>query len=229
VINTPRRRRGRGGQGGHDPRARIRTRELRAMELTVLGWSQLQIAADLGISQAAVSKLLRRIETRLLRELAETVGRQKARQTLRLEHLFAEAMRAWNESKADTTRRRQRQTQAGAGAGATVAELVVENQHGDPRYLDEARKALADQRKLWGLDAPQKVDLHASQDPYDDMPEEALRAELARQSQLLGVASPTVIGVVTAEAVTVDRPNPPIATPDPPTSSETEATNVDHE
>src|SRR5712692_8467413 len=128
-------------------------------------------------------------DTRLLHELAETVQRQKARQALRLEHLFAEAMRAWTESKADTTRRRQRQTQGGAGAGATIAELVVENQHGDPRYLDEARKALADQRKLWGLDAPQQVDLHASRDPYDDMPEAALRAELARQTQLLAASA----------------------------------------
>ena len=49
-MRTPsRRRRGRGGQGGHDPRARIRTRELRVMELTVVGWSQHQIAADLGV------------------------------------------------------------------------------------------------------------------------------------------------------------------------------------
>jgi transcriptional regulator with XRE-family HTH domain len=195
----------------------------------VLGWSQHQIAADLGISQAAVSKLLKRLETRLLRELAETAQRQKARQTLRLDHLFAEAIRAWHESKADTTRRRQRQTQGGDGAGATVAELVVENQHGDPRYLDEARKALADQRKLWGLDAPQKVDLHASRDPYDDMPEEALRAELARQTQLLGVANPTVIDVVTTDAVTADPPNSNAVTPDPSTSSEKEMPHVDHQ
>jgi predicted transcriptional regulator len=34
-------------------------RELRAMELTNQGWSQHQIAADLGISQAAVSQLLK--------------------------------------------------------------------------------------------------------------------------------------------------------------------------
>jgi hypothetical protein len=226
-MSGPRRRgRGRGGQGGHDPRARIRTRELRAMELAVLGWSQPHIAADLGISQAAVSKLLKRIETRLLRELAETVQRQKARQTLRLEHLFAEAMRAWNESKADTTRRRQRQTQGGDGAGATIAELVVENQHGDPRYLDEARKALADQRKLWGLDAPQKVDFHASRDPYEDMPEEALRAELARQTQLLGLPTPIVIDAGTTDAVTRDDANANTGqTPSP----KKEPTHVDHQ
>ena len=84
---TPRRRRGRGGQGGHESRARIRTRERRAMELTVIGWSQYQIAADLGISQAAVSKILKRAEIRVLRELTALVERHKARHTLRLEHL----------------------------------------------------------------------------------------------------------------------------------------------
>ena len=194
------RRRGRGGQGGHEPRARIRTRELRALELMVLGWSQHRIAADLGVSQAAVSKSLKRLETRILRELTETVERQKARHTLRLEHLFAEAMRAWEQSKADSTRRRQRQTQGGAGgAGATVAEVVVENQHGDPRYLDEARKALGDHRKLWGLDAPQKVDVRASRNPYDGMTEADLRAEVARQTRLLSVGEPIVDEPTTTE------------------------------
>ena len=188
MSDLPTGRRGRGGQGGHEPRARIRTRELRVMELTVLGWSQHQIAGDLGVSQAAVSKILRRVEGRVLRELTAVIERQKVRHTLRLEHLFAEAIRAWDHSKADTTRRRQRKTQGGsAGSGATVAEIVVENKHGDPRYLDEARKALADHRKLWGLDAPQKVDVRASHNPYEGMSEAALHAELAKQARLLPV------------------------------------------
>ena len=226
MSDTPRHRRSRGGQGGHEPAARIRTRELRAMELRAVGWSQPQIAADLGITQAAVCKLLKRVETRLLRDLAETLGRQKARQALRLEHLYGEAMRAWTESKADSTRRRQRKTQGGDGADATVAEIVVENQHGDPRYLDEARKALADTRKLLGLDAPQKVDLRASQDPYDDMTEDALRAELARQTQLLGAATPVVIDAVATDAGTADRSIPNAVTPDATPSSEKD---TDHE
>jgi predicted transcriptional regulator len=200
MSDTPRRRRGRGGQGGHEPRARIRTRELRTMELTVLGWSQHQIAADLGISQPAVSRILNRVELRVLRELTATVERQKARHTVRLEHIFAEAMRAWDQSKADTTRRRQRKSDGGpGGAGATVAEIVVENQHGDPRYLDEARKALADHRKLWGLDAPQKVDVRAPRNRYDDMTEDALRDELATQARLLAASDP----------VAPDPTNPP--------------------
>lgn len=202
--------RGRGGQGGHEPRTRVRTRELRAMELAVLGWSQHQIAADLGISQAAVSKLLTRIEGRVLRELAETIERHKARQTLRLEHQYAEAMRAWEESKADTTRKRQRKTQGGAGgADATVAEVVVENQHGDPRYLEVARKALADVRKVWGLDAPHQLDVRA-QNPYEGMTEDALRDELARQTRLLDApsAEPSAAGAPAADNSTADPPAP---------------------
>ena len=178
-------RRGRGGQGGHEPRARIRTRELRALELATEGWSQHQIAADLGVSQAAVSKILKRVELRILRELMETVERQKARQTIRLEHLFAEAMRAWTASKADMTRRRQRKTQGSGRDGGATMEVVVESQHGDPRYLEEARKALADHRKIWGLDAAQKLDVRASRHPYADMTEDELRTALAEQARLL--------------------------------------------
>ncbi len=208
MSDTLRHRRSRGGQGGHEPRTRIRTRERRAMELATVGWSQHQIAADLGISQAAISRILARIETRILRELAETVERQKARHTVRLEHLFAEAIRAWEQSKADTTRRRQRKTQGGAGgAGATVAEIVVENQHGDPRYLNEARKALADHRKLLGLDAPQQLDVRATRNPYDGMSEEALREELARRSLLIDATlspDPTTMEAVTTEPASAE-------------------------
>lgn len=191
MKSSSRHQRGRGGRGGHEPRARIRTRELRVLELTVLGWSQHQIAADLGVSQAAVSKTLKRVELRALRELSAIVERQKARHTLRLEHLFAEALRAWDQSKGDATRRHQRKSDGGPGGTAvTVAEIVVENQHGDPRYLEEARRALADHRKLWGLDAPQKVDLRASRNPFDEMTEEALREELAKQAHLLDTGAP---------------------------------------
>ena len=135
---------------------------MRALELSIQGWTQAQIAADLHVSQPGVSKLLGRVEQRVLQELNTVVGRQKARQTLRLEHLYNEAMRAWDRSKADTTRRRQRKTQGGANGDATMAELVVEDEHGDPRYLEQARRALTDMTKLWGLDAPQKIDIQPS-------------------------------------------------------------------
>ena len=180
---------GRGGQRGHESRARIRGRELRVLDRSVQGWSQRRIAAEEGVSQAAVSKILTRAEGRILRDLTAVVAQQKARQTLRLEHLYRESLQAWDESKGDATRRVQRKTQPGTGGtGATVAELVVETQHGDPRFLDLGRKVLADVRTLWGLDAPQKLDVRATENRCEDFTEDALRAELARQRALLAAS-----------------------------------------
>ncbi len=178
---------GRGGQGGREPRATVQARALRVLERSVAGLSQREIAAEEGMSQSAVSKILQRLEARVLEELVGRVEQQKVRQTLCLDHLYRESLRAWEASKADATRRVQRTTHAGAGAvgGGTVAQLVVETQHGDPRYLEVARKVLADQRRVWGLDAPQKLDVRATEGPFDAMSDEALAEVLAHQRQLL--------------------------------------------
>jgi len=165
-------------------------REMRALEMSIQGWSQHAIGAELGISQAAVSKLLKRVEERALRDLSGVVQRQKARQALRLEHIYSESMRAWERSKAESTRRRQRKTQPGpGGSGTTVAEITVEAQHGDPRFLDEARRALADLNKLWGLDAPQRLDLRAARNPFADLTEDQLRELAAQQRALIDLSS----------------------------------------
>ena len=125
------------------------------------------------------------------------VERQKAKQAARLEHLFAESRQAWEQSKADTKRRRQRvSAPSEGGSGKNFAELTTENQHGDPRYLEECRKALADLRKLWGLDAPQKVDLRAARNPFAELPEAQLRELLDRQNKLLEAGErPAVVDV----------------------------------
>ena len=176
---------------------------MRALELSIQGWSQHQIAAELGISQAAVSKVLKRVEERFLEELSGMVERQKARQALRLEHIYSEGMRAWERSKAETTRRRQRQTHGGQGAaGATLAEITVEAQHGDPRYLEEARKALADLSKLYGLEAPRRVELRAVRAPFSDLSDEQLLSQLAEQRALLerSGATPTNVTEMSGES-----------------------------
>jgi DNA-binding MarR family transcriptional regulator len=196
------RRRGRahGGQGGAEPRARIRLRALQVLDLAVAGRSQHQIAASLGITQPAVSKILRRLEDRLLADLSYKVERQRAQQTLRLQYLYGEAMEAWRASKQEAVRRRQRQTTGGEGTSATVAEIVAENQHGDPRFLEVGRKALADLRGLWGLDAP---DVVQTVSPYATMSDAALAAELELQQRLL---TTTGLAATPADPPPVDPP-----------------------
>lgn len=186
-----RRGKGRGGKGGHEPPSRVRLREAQVVEHVLEGRTQHQIADALGISQAAVSKIARRVEERLLADLACKAERQRARQTLRLEHIYGQAMRAWQDSKQEGLRRRQRKTEHDGGAGSTVAELISENRHGDPRYLDEARKALADLRKVWGIDAPERVSIDAVS-VFASMSDEALDLELSRHLRLVKSASPVL-------------------------------------
>jgi predicted transcriptional regulator len=184
----------RGGRGGWEPRGRIQARATRAVDLAIEGWTQQAIAAELHISQAAVCKLLRRADDRALQDLAERVARQKVRHTQRLERLYAEATRAWERSKADATRRRQRQSESDSGAGSsgahTVAEVIVESQHGDPRYLEASRKTLADLRKLWGLDAPVRLDVRDRPPAYDQLTEAELLQRIAQQDRLLARPAP---------------------------------------
>jgi len=129
------------------------------------------------------------VEERLLADVELKVERQRARHTLRLEFVYGEAIRAWRASQQESLRRRQRKTDGGNASGQTIAEIVAENRHGDPRYLDEARKALADLRTLWGVNAPERLAIEASS-PFASMSDEALEAELARQTRLLEPPAP---------------------------------------
>ena len=202
-MSVRRNRRGRGGKDGHEPRARIQTRELRALELSIQGSTQRQIADELGISQPAVSKILSRLEERYAREVVASLDRHRAKQTLRLEHHYSESMRAWQESQQDSTIRRQRKGQGAAGLAAqSIAELVVENQHGDPRYLEQARKALNDIRKVWGIDAPQQLKVTAapSSSPYEGMSEDTLREAIEAQRKLILAGGPVIEGGTDGEA-----------------------------
>ena len=190
-MSAGRRGQGRGGQGGHEPRRRVRLREAQVFDQVLEGRTQHQIAEALGISQPAVSEIARRVEERLLADLAYKADRQRARQTVRLEYLYGQAMEAWRASKQDGLRRRQRKTEHDSGAGSTVAELISENRHGDPRYLDEARKALTDLRKLWGVDAPDRMAIDTGSH-FASMSDEALDLEVARQLRLLPPSVPVV-------------------------------------
>ena len=90
---------GRGGQGGHEPPAQVQAREHRVLERSLAGLSQREIAAEEGITQGAVSKILQRVEARLFKEFVARVEQAKARQGMSLQFIFQEGMKAWQASQ----------------------------------------------------------------------------------------------------------------------------------
>ena len=75
-------------------------------------------------------------------------------------------MRAWNASKADTIGGVNARRRGGACGGATGAELVVENQQGDPRISMKAEGAGDSEAR--GLERAESGSTHHGS--YDDMP-----------------------------------------------------------
>ena len=164
-------------------KALTRQREELAWELSAQGLSERKIALELEkaglerITQQGVSAMLIRVEARALKEMAERVGGLKAKQTQALWHIYQEAMDAWRRSQ-QSAKSVTKHLDGGAvppagesgrpalGGGERVT-TQIRDQDGDPRFLDQARAALADLRKIWGLDAPHKV---APTTPAGDRP-----------------------------------------------------------
>jgi predicted transcriptional regulator len=84
------------------PLADVPTKDLwagQAWSLAQRGRTQGEIATELGITQPSVSKILARVEQRVLGELAASVQDRKLRHAVRLEYLCREAVDAWESSK----------------------------------------------------------------------------------------------------------------------------------
>jgi len=128
------------------------------MELAAAGMRQEQIAAELGMTRSGVSKLLHRTERRYVELIKQTLEQIKARQTARLDRVYEEAMDAWERSKSDGKSIKTIES----STGRARTETTERSQTGDARFLDQARGALSDIRRIWRLDESDKQDQHST-------------------------------------------------------------------
>ena len=138
-----RRARSTGGKGGCEPRVTIRDRERVVMTMSSEGYTQHEIAERAGVSQAAVSKILKRQDDRWLAENLAAVGREKAKLTRQRDAVIKRGFIAFDESLGERVRKTQRKVR-GQKSETIVTEMTVEMSAGDPRYLETVRKAVAD-------------------------------------------------------------------------------------
>lgn len=189
------------------PRALVVERETIAWQMACAGRPQSAIAARLEISQPAVSQILKRVSTRSLKQLEDEVAQRKALQNVRLEQIYAESMDAWNESKKPRKKSRSKKLVAGgltpgqlagmpdgrALVGAPTAPHTLREEttneastcDGNFLFLQTALAALADQRKLWGIDAPKKLDILDKRRPLEKLSDDELLARARENAALL--------------------------------------------
>jgi DNA-binding CsgD family transcriptional regulator len=154
--------------------ARARDLELRIWTRLSEGKTPSAIAREVGIARQSVHRIIRRVEAKYNQAIGATVERLRARQARTLWAVVDEAVDAWERSKQLSRRVRKETRQPGGprrGGGRSSGVLTdltrtdVQSRVGDPRFLAEAREALADLRKLYGLDAPKPGESTHDQTP----------------------------------------------------------------
>lgn len=146
------------------PKEIVRERERKAWAMRtqnlMLQW---QIAEELNITESGVCRILKRVSMRVLQEMNEDIIAYKAQQVEALMFIAQEAMAAWTKSKEPikTVSRSVRGKQLDGETEQTdkIMGTIMRttDQDGDPRYLTIAMAALADIRKVLGLDTVEQV------------------------------------------------------------------------
>lgn len=129
--------------------------EERAYKLRLQGRPVTEIAVEMGVSDRQVRTYLRRTEDRMKADLLERDGEAGVlKQFAVLNHVLEEALKAWEQSKEPTVKRSvSRKRDAEGKTVETRVSETVEEQVGNPAYLDAVLKAAREIRDLLGMDA----------------------------------------------------------------------------
>lgn len=127
--------------------------EERAYKLRLRGRPVVEIAAEIGVSDRQVRTYLRRVEDCMK---ADLIARDREAGVLTqyavLSFIVDEALEAWEKSKnPNVTRSASREKDAEGNTTKPRVSETVEEQVGNPAYLDAAMKALKSIRELLGL------------------------------------------------------------------------------
>ena len=138
-----------GGKGGAEPQSTVQRREHEVLERRAQCQSQHEIAKALGISQPAVSKILRRLGARWARENKALLDQHRFEAVTTLRRLLREAFEEWQRSRAARVRKRQRKQEG----GKVLSEVWIDETPGDPRFLDQLGQLLDRLALAQGLSA----------------------------------------------------------------------------
>ncbi|WP_148074680.1 terminase gpP N-terminus-related DNA-binding protein [Bythopirellula goksoeyrii] len=133
---------------------RINIRRQRVADLYLQGWTQQQIAVEVGVRQPTVSTDLKRIQMQWRESAVRDFDLAREVEIQKIDRVERESWAAWERSKKPsqtaitTDETHQRKTRR-----------HVKNQNGDPRYLEQVNKCIASRRALLGLDAPSRMEI----------------------------------------------------------------------
>jgi hypothetical protein len=144
-------------------------RRRQVAELALQGWSQGSIAGQLGVSQGTVCSDLKAIREEWRKSAIRDFDEARGMELKKLDYLEREAWAAWQRSQ----KPQQSASFQGEGPGPQSHKRVA-NRYGDPRFLEQINKCIAQRRALLGLDV-------ASQGFSEDLTDGTLSLEVRRE------------------------------------------------
>jgi hypothetical protein len=123
-------------------------RRQQVAHLYLQNWTQAQIAEHLHVGQPTISADLKKIRQQWLQSGLRDFDSARELELQKIDLLDRESWAAWERSKKPT----QSATVDGEGAGQRTRK-TMRNQVGDPRFLDQVNKCIAQRRAILGLDA----------------------------------------------------------------------------
>lgn len=130
----------------------IAQRRQQVAKLYLQGKGQTEIAHELNLTQATISRDLEHVQTAWRESSIRDFDAQRDLEIAKLNEVEKEAWLAWERSQQPA------QTAVVSGAaGSQTAKRTLRHQCGNPRFLELALRCNEERRKLLGLDAPLKI------------------------------------------------------------------------
>jgi len=134
----------------HNRRFATAQRRQMITELYLQGWSQSEIAQHLEVAQSTISKDVQHVRRQWEKSALRNFDQLRAQEVHKLDFVEREAWAAWERS--------QKPSQSAVvtdqgGATGQRTRKSLKHQIGDPRFLDQVNKCVAQRRALMGLDA----------------------------------------------------------------------------
>lgn len=144
-------------------------RRERVSRLYLARKSQWDIAVELGVDQATVSRDIAALQKQWKEASLTALDELKAQELARIDRLELEYWQAWADSKAKRTIINKKQTEAEGAKGGTrkgyTGSVREEDMLGDPRFLAGVQWCIDRRCQLLGLDAPKRQDITSGGQP----------------------------------------------------------------
>lgn len=149
-------------------RVELSKRRKEVATLYLRGVTQWEIAEQMDVNQATISRDLKALQEEWLQSALVDINEAKAKELAKIDALEIEYYQAWERSQedAETIINEKIGTQKGESLdkrGKEVRKLV--GQSGDPRFLQGVQWCINKRCEILGLDSPKKTELSSDGEP----------------------------------------------------------------